>query len=109
MATVAAHGVRGATLTRIAAGVGVTYPALYAHFPTRRDLLLAVLDKLFERIQETHAGSYRDNAIAHLREIGLAHSRLVESAEKAYVLPLFEFVAAAPEENLREELGARER
>jgi len=108
IATVAEHGVRGATLTRIASRVGVTYPALYAHFPNRRELLIAALEVLFERIQEMHRASYRENALDHLREIGLAHSRLVASAEDGFVLPLFEFIAAAPQENLREILGARE-
>jgi AcrR family transcriptional regulator len=106
--TVARQGVRGATLTSIAAGVGITYPALYAHFPTRRHLLIALIDRLFEGIQEMHARAYRDDAVEHLREIGLGHSRLVASAETGCVLPFFEFVAAAPEENLREAFGERE-
>jgi AcrR family transcriptional regulator len=108
LSTVAEHGVRGATLTRVAAGVGITYPALYAHFANRREMLLAVIDELFHRIQETNSASFRSNAIDHLRAIAHAHSQLVASAEAGYVLPFFEFVAAAPEENLREELGNRE-
>lgn len=108
LATVAEHGVRGATLARIAEGVGVTYPALYAHFPKRRDILVAALDVLFARIQDIHRLSYRDDAVEHLREIGMAHSRLVASAEEGFVFPLFEFIAASPEEGLREELKDRE-
>lgn len=108
IAVVARHGVRGTTLVRIAAELGITYPALYAHFAGRRDILVAALDVLFEKIQEMHRTSFRENAIDHLREIGLAHSRLVASAEDGFVLPLFEFIAAAPEQNLREILGARE-
>jgi AcrR family transcriptional regulator len=108
ISVVATHGVRGATLVRIASKLGITYPALYAHFANRREILIAALDVLLERVQEMHRATYRENAVDHLREIGLAHSRLVAEAEDGFVLPLFEFIAAAPEENLREVLGARE-
>jgi len=105
---VAKHGVRGTTLTRIAEGVGITYPALYAHFPNRREILIAALDLLFDRIRETRSLTYRENALDHLREMGLAHTRLVASAEQGFVFPLFEFIAASPEDDLREALRTRE-
>jgi AcrR family transcriptional regulator len=108
IAVVATHGVRGATLVRIASQLGITYPALYAHFANRREILIAALEVLFEKIQEMHRMTFRENALDHLREIGMAHSRLVAEAEDGFVLPLFEFIAAAPEGNLREILGARE-
>jgi AcrR family transcriptional regulator len=106
--TVARQGVRGATLTNIAAGVGITYPALYAHFPSRKDLLLALLDHLFDHIQETYSGAFQENAVDHLRAIGRANARLIRAGEDGCVLPFFEFVAADPEENLREAFGERE-
>jgi len=105
---VAKHGVRGATLTSIAAGVGITYPALYAHFPSRKHLLLALIDHLSGHIREVYSHAYRENAVDHLREIGLANSRLVAAAQDGYVLPFFEFVAADPEDELREALGQRQ-
>ena len=108
LATVATHGVRGTTLTRIAAGVGITYPALYAHFRNRNEILIAALDLLFERIRETRRLTCRENALEHLREMGLAHTRLVASAEQGFVFPLFEFIAASPEDELREALRTRE-
>jgi AcrR family transcriptional regulator len=108
IALVAVHGVRGTSLVRIASELGITYPALYAHFANKREILIAALDVLFKEIQEMHRASFRENAVDHLREIGIAHSRLVASAEDGFVLPLFEFIAAAPKEDLREILGARE-
>jgi hypothetical protein len=71
-------------------------------------MLVAVIEELFQRIQEINASSFRANAVDHLRATAVAHSQLVASAEAGYVLPFFEFVAAGPEENLREELGNRE-
>lgn len=106
---VAKHGVRGTTLSKIADEVGVTHPALYAHFANRREILLAALDVLFERILAVHRASDETNALERLREISIYHTKLVGSAPDGFVFPLFEFVAASPEEGLREELGVRQR
>ena len=104
---VSEHGVRGATLNRVASGVGVTTPALYAHFANRRELLLEVMDRVFEKVRELHRSATNPNAVERLREIGLGHSRLV-SAEEGFALALFEFIAAPPDEDLREVLGTKE-
>jgi len=103
---VAEGGVRGATVSRIAAKVGVSMPALYAHFPSKRDILLATLDLVFERIRDIHRSSPQTNALERLREIGRAHTRLVNSPTNDFVAALFEFIAAPPSEGLREALGA---
>jgi len=109
LSLVAKYGVRGTTLSRIAAGVGVTHPALYAHFSNRQEILLAVLDALFERIRDVHRSSAQENALERLRDIGIYHTKLLASAEDGFVFPLFEFIAASPEEGLREALGLRQR
>lgn len=106
---VATHGVRGTTLSRIAAVVGVTHPALYTHFANRRELFLAALDVLFDRIRKVHQASTQGNALERLREISLYHTKLVASEEDGFLFPLFEFLAASPEEGLREALGVRQR
>lgn len=106
---VAKYGVRGTTISRIAAGVGVTHPALYAHFANRKEILLAALDVLFERIRGVHCSCTQTNILERLREIGLFHTRLLASQEDGFVFPLFEFIAASPEEGLREALGIRQK
>ena len=106
---VATHGVRGTTLARIAGAVGVTHPALYSHFANRRELFLAALDVLFDRIRKVHQASTQENALERLREISMYHTKLVASAEDGFLFPLFEFMAASPEEGLREALGVRQR
>jgi AcrR family transcriptional regulator len=105
---VAEYGVRGTTLTRIAQGVGVTTPALYAHFANRREILLAALDVLFDRIRAVDRYSSQEDALERLREIGLYHSSLVGAAQDGFVFPLFEFIAAPLEEGLREAIGVRQ-
>ena len=104
---VAEHGVTGTTLSRIAAGVGVTTPALYAHFANRKEILLAAVDVLIERRTAHHKTFIKGNALDRLRQIGLNHTNLVASADDRSVVALFEFIVAPPEEGLREALGAK--
>jgi len=105
---VAKRGVQGATVARIAAGAGVTPAALYGYFANRKEILVSALDVLFDRIRAVNRSSTHTNALERLREIGLHHTKLVASKEDGFVFPLFEFIAAPPEEGLREELRARQ-
>lgn len=105
--SVAEYGVRGTTLSRIAAGVGVTTPALYAHFSNRKEILLAALEVLFEHRTEFHRQPARGTAIERLNEIARAHTQLVESPDDRSMSALFEFIAAPQEEGLRETVGAK--
>jgi AcrR family transcriptional regulator len=106
---VAERGVQGTTLHAIAKELGVTHPALYSHFAGRREIMLAALDVLFDRIMEVHRASTAENALERLRAISMYHTDLVASAPAGFVFPLFEFMAASPEEGLREELATRQR
>ena len=106
LALVARYGVPGTTLTRIASAVGVTTPALYAHFANRKEILLEALDVLIQRRSAAHHLVTEGTPLERLREIGHRHSELVASDDKS-VLALFEFIAAGPEEGLRETLGER--
>lgn len=101
---VARYGVPGTTLTRVASAIGVTTPALYAHFPNRKAIFQAAIDRLIQRRTAAHRLVAEGTALERLREIGHRHSELVASDDKS-VLALFEFIAAAPEEGLRETLG----
>jgi AcrR family transcriptional regulator len=104
---IAKSGVTGTTLSRIASKVGVTTPALYAHFACRREILLASLEILVQRRTALHKLAVHGNAIERLRDIGLRHSELVASDNDTSVIALFEFIAASPNEDLRETLGDR--
>lgn len=104
---VSEHGVQGATLNRIADRVGVTTAALYGHFENRREILLEAMDAVFERVRALHRSADDVDALERLRTIGIQHTRMV-SAGGGVVTALFEFVAAPPDEGLREALGAKE-
>ncbi len=104
---VATSGVGGTSLSRIASAVGVTTPALYAHFSGRKDILLASLEVLVQRRTALHRLAAQGNALERLREIGHRHSDLIASDNDTSVIALFEFIAASPNEGLRETLGER--
>ncbi|MBN1461752.1 MAG: TetR/AcrR family transcriptional regulator [Armatimonadetes bacterium] len=105
---VAERGVQGSTLARIAARAGITPAALYAHFANKREIMVAALDLIFQRIDALNHSSHNPNALERLREIGLQHTTLLTSQQDGFVFPLFEFMAAPPEEGLREELRTRQ-
>ena len=99
----------GATTTRIAQAAGLSQAALYKHFPTRNDLLLAALDSLYDTIHEVVLeSSSESNVIERLRTIGRLHSDLIVSGRGSFIYPLFEFLAAPPESGLREAQGVRQ-
>lgn len=129
MALVARHGIQGATTSRIAAAVGVSEAALYRHFSSRSEILLATLDLVYERIYRViEAGAAQadtaqaggggtdpggsnaaqPDALERLRRIARSHSRIITSETEGFVYPLFEFVAAPPEIGLRDALAERQ-
>ena len=106
---IAEHGVTGTTLTRIAAAVGVTTPALYAHFVNRKEILLAALDLLISRRTAHHHVEREGDAVERLRQLAAEHANLASPDSDKSVLALFEFIAAPPAEGLREALATKHR
>jgi AcrR family transcriptional regulator len=106
---VAREGVEGATTARIAAAAGLSQAALYKHFATRKDLLLAALDSLYDTIHEVVLESSSEpDVLERLHSIGRLHSELIVSGRGSFIYPLFEFLAAPPESGLREAQGVRQ-
>jgi TetR/AcrR family transcriptional regulator, fatty acid metabolism regulator protein len=109
LVVVASDGLEGATTARIAEAAGLSPAALYKHFATRRELLIAALDSLYDHIYETLFGSTSDpDVLERLRKIGRLHSDLIASGKGSFIYPLFEFLAAPPESGLREAQGERQ-
>ncbi len=106
----ARHGLQGTTVSRIAEEVGMEAPSLYAHFPSRQDMLLAAVDVLFERVAK-HLSLGRDakNALERLRAIGEHHATFITGEFDGFVIPIFEFMTAPRDSGLSEAVGQRQR
>lgn len=100
------HGVEGTTTARIARAAGVTEPTLYQYFGSRRDMLLAALDLVFDRATEAVECSQDGDAVECLRKIGEYHTRETKAKALRFVDPMFEFVVAPAEEGLRDRVRA---
>jgi AcrR family transcriptional regulator len=74
-----AGGVRAAGIDRVIAEAGVAKATLYAHFPSKDDLLLAVLEH-----REQQVDAYFSGAVARHREAGLDPVRALFAALKGW-------------------------
>jgi AcrR family transcriptional regulator len=101
------EGVKGATLNRIAGAVGVTTPSLYGHYENRRAILVDAMQAVFERVLKIHHSSTNPNALERLREISLNHT-IVAAEEEGFAMAFVEFIAAPPDEGLRDAFAANQ-
>jgi AcrR family transcriptional regulator len=102
------HGLQGTTMSRIAAGVGLTQASLYTHFDGRHAILLAALDVMYERIDVDREALTTENSLDTLRRICEHHRELWTGQEEGHLHQLLlGFMAAAPAEGLREALAAK--
>jgi AcrR family transcriptional regulator len=103
IALVASYGVEGATTARIASAAGVSEKTLYSHFASRKDILVAALDVVFERARDDLRHPDGANMLEHLRDAARRHGK----RGPEFVYPLFEFFAAPPTAGIREEVRVR--
>jgi AcrR family transcriptional regulator len=109
MELVARNGVQATTTSRIAAGCGISEATLYRHFAGRKDMLLAAMDLVYERVFKVIHTAESESALDRLRAIGRYHAGIIADDAEGFVYPLFEFVAAPPDCGLREPLAQRQR
>jgi AcrR family transcriptional regulator len=104
---VAKHGVHGATISRIASGVGLSRAALYKCFPNREAMLEASLDLLVSRVPRWIARSSGATVYEHLLDMGNQFSPLGISEFESFTHPWFQFAAASGTGKLTQELAKR--
>ena len=109
MDLVAKNGVQATTTSRIAAAAAISEATLYRHFTSRREMLLAAMDLVYQRVFKVIHSAESESAFERLRAIGRYHAGILADDTQGFVYPLFEFVAAPPEAGLREPLGKRQR
>lgn len=105
---IAERGLRGATMARIAAGAGIRQASLYTHFESRRAILLAALDVVYERIYASRETPTSENSLERLRQMCDHHLELwATQGDRHHAHQLLEFVAGARSEGLREILAEK--
>jgi AcrR family transcriptional regulator len=105
---IAQNGLRGATMARIAEAAGVRQASLYTHFGSRREILLAALDLVYEKIYASRETSSDENSLERLRQMCDHHMELwATQGEQHHAHPLLEFIAGARSEGLREVLAEK--
>ncbi len=102
------YGLRGATMSRIAEGAGIRQASLYTHFESRRAILLAALDVVYEKIYASRETRTDENSFARLREMCDHHLELwAAQGERHHAHLLLEFIAGARSEGLGEILAQK--
>ena len=105
---VARYGVHGATISRIAAGTGLSRAALYKFYANRERMLEAALDLLVERVPRWIARSPGDTVFEHLMGMGSQFGPLGLSVFESFTRPWFQFAAAPGAGKLTQELAKRQ-
>jgi AcrR family transcriptional regulator len=105
------EGFHGTTLDRVAAEAGFTKGAVYASFPTKADLFLAIFERRTdERIAQIEVVAEQAGSVIELTRLMARDWERVMGDEHAWSLLLIEFwVHAARDEGLRERLAAQRR
>jgi AcrR family transcriptional regulator len=105
---IAKHGLQGTTMSRIAAGAGIRQASLYTHFPSRRAILLAALDAVYERVYESRKTASDEDSLERLRQMCDHHLELWRTqGDRHHAHQLLEFVAGARGEGMRETLATK--
>lgn len=99
---IAKRGVQGTTTARIAAATGVSEPTIYRTFRSRREMLLAAADRVWQqRLNEIESFEAAD-AMDHLRKICEQHT---VGIQKTRVVRFISELAVAPaSDGLRDHL-----
>jgi AcrR family transcriptional regulator len=99
MSLISEQGLTGASMGRIAEIVGISEPAIYRHFGSRREILLAALDAVSARLISLYIPE--GDAVTRLRRTSEAfYNFVMNHPEDSRVL--FEFICASPSEDLRD-------
>ncbi|HQP30473.1 MAG TPA: TetR/AcrR family transcriptional regulator [Deltaproteobacteria bacterium] len=96
---IASHGLQGASMARVARAAGISETALYRHFRSHRELILAALDEttaILQRYFDVHETDIKRRI--HIVSANLYDGIMADSMESRL---LFEFLRAPARENLQ--------
>jgi len=98
----AAHGFHAASTNAIAKRAGISQPYIYALFPSKHELFLAMHHRVVQRIRDAFREAVRgaDNPDERLKRMGQAYIRLLQDRDE--ILAQMQAHAAAGDPALRE-------
>jgi AcrR family transcriptional regulator len=94
-------------MSRIADEVGISNAALYRHFKSREDILIAAHDALIDRVLAWLKSPKAPNVLDRLRELGESHARLFSMDIEGFNAPMFQFMAWIPKDRVHEHVLKR--
>jgi len=104
---VAEHGIQGTSMSRISDAVGVSSAALYRHFESRDDILIAAFDTMMDRFARWVSASNNPCALERLREMCDVHASMFSQDIEGFNAPMFQFTVYIPKDRVREHVHAR--
>ena len=104
---VAEHGLAGASMSRIAEAVGISNAALYRHFDSREDILIAAHDVLMNRIFVWLNSSKVPSVMDRLREMGDSHATIFSKDIEGFNAPMFQFISWIPRDRIHDHVVER--
>jgi len=99
---IAEYGLAGASMSRIAEAVGISNAALYRHFDSREDILIAAYHSLTERIFAWLNSADGTDVAQRLRRMGQEHARMTSIEVESFTAPMFQFISWIPKDGLHE-------
>jgi AcrR family transcriptional regulator len=106
---VSEHGVPEATTSRIAEAAGVGPGTLYRYFGSRREMLMAALEAVYEQIMLPWYEAHELEPLERIRAVGRRHSQTMASEEGGFAFPWVQFIAGASEVGLRDAVAETQR
>ena len=99
----AARGLRGASVEALAGRVGVSQPYVYRLFGTKKELFLAAMKRVRERVQEAFREAAEADPENALEAMGRSYDRSLFGRKER--LMLLQGFAASDDEEVREAVG----
>ena len=102
LSLIAKYGVPGTTTARIAAAVGVSEPTIYRTFPSRKEMLLAAADRVWQQRRDELEAFESVDAMDRLRKISESHTQGIQKTR--VVRYITELAVTDPADGLRDHL-----
>ncbi len=106
---VAQHGLAGASMSRIAEEVGISNAALYRHFDSREDILIAAHDVLIDRVYAWLNSPRATDVMDRLHELGRTHAQVFSQDIEGFNAPMFQFITWIPKDRIHERVVRKRR